>query len=189
MEKEMSDINNLFEEDAGALTVKNEDLSSVGALAKRAKELEKEIEDIETILKERKDQQRKLMEESIPAMLQELGMSKFTMTDGSEIIVKPFYSASIPEEKRAQAYEWLREHGYDDIIKNTVSVRFGRNEDRLCETLLNQLREQNYPVEQAQKIEPQTLKAWVREQVERGSELPNELFGVYVGQRASIKSA
>jgi len=185
----MSDINNLFEEDAGALTVKNEDLSSVGALAKRAKELEKEIEDIETILKERKDQQRKLMEESIPAMLQELGMSKFTMTDGSEIIVKPFYSASIPEEKRAQAYEWLREHGYDDIIKNTVSVRFGRNEDRLCETLLNQLREQNYPVEQAQKIEPQTLKAWVREQVERGSELPNELFGVYVGQRASIKSA
>jgi hypothetical protein len=189
MEKEMSDINNLFEEDAGALTVKNEDLSSVGALAKRAKELEKEIEDIETILKERKDQQRKLMEESIPAMLQELGMSKFTMTDGSEIIVKPFYSASIPEDKRAQAYEWLREHGYDDIIKNTVSVRFGRNEDRLCETLLNQLREQNYPVEQAQKIEPQTLKAWVREQVERGSELPNELFGVYVGQRASIKSA
>ena len=185
----MSDINNLFEEDAGALTVKNEDLSSVGALAKRAKELEKEIEDIETILKERKDQQRKLMEESIPAMLQELGMSKFTMLDGSEIIVKPFYSASIPEEKRAQAYEWLREHGYDDIIKNTVSVRFGRNEDRLCETLLNQLREQNYPVEQAQKIEPQTLKAWVREQVERGSELPNELFGVYVGQRASIKSA
>jgi len=185
----MSDINNLFEEDAGALTVKNEDLSSVGALAKRAKELEKEIEDIETVLKERKDQQRKLMEESIPAMLQELGMSKFTMTDGSEIIVKPFYSASIPEEKRAQAYEWLREHGYDDIIKNTVSVRFGRNEDRLCETLLNQLREQNYPVEQAQKIEPQTLKAWVREQVERGSELPNELFGVYVGQRASIKSA
>ncbi len=185
----MSDINNLFEEDAGALTVKNEDLSSVGALAKRAKELEKEIEDIETILKERKDQQRKLMEESIPAMLQELGMSKFTMTDGSEIIVKPFYSASIPEDKRAQAYEWLREHGYDDIIKNTVSVRFGRNEDRLCETLLNQLREQNYPVEQAQKIEPQTLKAWVREQVERGSELPNELFGVYVGQRASIKSA
>jgi len=185
----MTDMNDLFEEDAGALVVKNEDLSSVGALAKRAKELEKEVEELESVLKERQEQRRKLLEDTIPAMLSELGMKSFKMSDGSNIEVKPFYSASIKEESRAKAYEWLRENGFDDIIKNTVSVRFGRGEDGLCDTLLNQLREQNYPVEQSQKIEPQTLKAWVREQVERGSEFPTELFGVYVGQKATIKSA
>jgi len=185
----MTDMNDLFEEDAGALVVKNEDLSSVGALAKRAKELEKEVEELESVLKERQEQRRKLLEDTIPAMLSELGMKSFKMADGSNIEVKPFYSASIKEEKRAKAYEWLRDNGFDDIIKNTVSVRFGRGEDGLCDTLLNQLREQNYPVEQSQKIEPQTLKAWVREQVERGSEFPTELFGVYVGQKATIKSA
>jgi len=185
----MTDMNALFEEDAGALVVKNEDLSSVGALAKRAKELEKEIEELETVTKERKEQQRKLLEDTIPAMLSELGMKSFKMADGSLIDVKPFYSASIREENRAKAYEWLRNNGFDDIIKNTVSVRFGRGEDGLCDTLLGQLREQNYPVEQAQKIEPQTLKAWVREQVERGNEFPTELFGAYVGQKATIKSA
>jgi hypothetical protein len=185
----MTDMNDLFEEDAGALVVKNEDLSSVGALAKRAKELEKEVEELESVLKERQEQRRKLLEDTIPAMLSELGMKSFKMADGSNIEVKPFYSASIKEESRAKAYEWLRENGFDDIIKNTVSVRFGRGEDGLCDTLLNQLREQNYPVEQSQKIEPQTLKAWVREQVERGSEFPTELFGVYVGQKATIKSA
>ena len=185
----MTDMNSLFEEDAGALVVKNEDLSSVGALAKRAKELEKEIEDMNLVLKERQDQYRKLLEETIPAMLAELGMKSFKMSDGSLIDVKPFYSASIREENRAKAYEWLRDNGFDDIIKNTVSVRFGRGEDGLCDTLLNQLRGQNYPVEQAQKIEPMTLKAWVREQVERGSEFPTELFGVYIGQKATIKSA
>ena len=185
----MNSMSDIFEQDAGALTVKNEDLSSVGALAKRAKELEKEIEDLESIVKERKEQQRKMLEETIPAMLQEMGLSKFSMTDCSEITFKPFYSATIKEENRAQAYEWLREHGFDDIITNTVSVRFGRGADQLCESLLNQLRQQNYPVEQAQKIEPQTLKAWVREQVERGNEFPTKLFGVYVGQKATIKSA
>lgn len=185
----MSKLNEMFEQDAGALTVKNEDLSSVAALAKRAKVLEKEIDDLEKTLSERKEQQRKLLEESIPNMLSELGMKDFSMADGSKITVKPFYSASIPEEKRAEAYEWLRDNGFDDIIKNTVSVRFGRGEDELCEQLLNLLREQNYPVEQAQKIEPQTLKAWVREQVERGNAFPTELFGVYVGQKATIKSA
>jgi len=185
----MNDMNALFEEDAGALQVKNEDLSSVGALAKRAKQLEKEIEEIESVLKERKDQQRKLLEESIPAMLQELGMKKFTMADGSTIEIKPFYGASIKEENRAVAYEWLRKNGYDDIIKNTVSVRFGRNEDKLCETLINMLREQSYPVEQTEKIEPQTLKAWAKEMVERGVEFPTETFGLFTGQKATIKSA
>jgi hypothetical protein len=185
----MSDINALFEQDAGALQVKNEDLDSVGALARRAKLLEKEIEELDTVLKERKEQQRKLLEESIPAMLQELGMKKFVMADGSTIDVKPFYSASIKEENRAVAYQWLRDNGYDDIIKNTVSVRFGRNEDKLCETLINTLREQNYPVEQTEKIEPQTLKAWAREMVERGQEIPTETFSLYVGHKATIKSA
>jgi hypothetical protein len=185
----MSDINALFEQDAGALQVKNEDLDSVGALARRAKLLEKEIEELDTVLKERKEQQRKLLEESIPAMLQELGMKKFVMADGSTIDVKPYYSASIKEENRAVAYQWLRDNGYDDIIKNTVSVRFGRNEDKLCETLINSLREQNYPVEQTEKIEPQTLKAWAREMVERGQEIPTETFSLYVGHKATIKSA
>jgi hypothetical protein len=185
----MSDINALFEQDAGALQVKNEDLDSVGALARRAKLLEKEIDELDTVLKERKEQQRKLLEESIPAMLQELGMKKFVMADGSTIEVKPFYSASIKEENRAVAYQWLRDNGYDDIIKNTVSVRFGRNEDKLCETLINSLRTQNYPVEQTEKIEPQTLKAWAREMVERGQEIPTETFSLYVGHKATIKSA
>ena len=184
----MSNMTTLFEEDAGALQVKNEDLSSIGALAKRAKELEKEIKDLEDIVDERKSQYRKLLEETIPGMLAELGMKSFKMADGSTVDVKPFYSASIKEENRAQAFEWLRQHGYDDIIKNTVSVRFGRNEDRLCEGLLAQLRSQGFPVEHAQKVESQTLKAWVREMVEQGVEFPTELFGAYIGQKASIKS-
>jgi len=185
----MSNINEMFEQDAGALQVSNDDLDSVGKLAKRAKQLEKEIADLEEVVKERKDQQRKLLEDTIPAMLAELGMKSFKMADGSQIDVKPFYSASIKEENRAEAYEWLRDNGFDDIIKNMVSVQFGRGEDQLAEALIDLLREQNYPVQQAQRIEPQTLKAWVREQVERGSEFPTELFGAYIGQKATIKSA
>lgn len=185
----MTDIQSMFEEDAGALTVNDEQLTSIGALAKRAKLLEKEIEEIESVVKERKEQLSKLLEDTIPAALSEMGMKSFKMEDGSSIEVKPFYSASIKEANRAQAYEWLREHGFDDIIKNTVSVRFGRGEDELCEGLLNLLRSNNYPVEQAEKIEPQTLKAFVREQIERGSELPMDVFGVFVGSKATIKSA
>jgi hypothetical protein len=110
------------------------------------------------------------------------------MEDGSSIEVKPFYSASITEARRAEAFQWLRDHGFDDIIKNTVSVRFGRGEDELCNRLLGMLGQQGFPVEQSEKVEPSTLKAWVKERVTRGEQFPMELFGAYIGKKASIKS-
>jgi len=182
------ELNNMFEQDASALQVQDDQISGISALARRAKYLEKEIEDLERVIFERKKQYRKLMEESIPEALSSLGMKSFKMDDGSSIDIRTYYSASVPEERRAEAFEWLREHGYDDIIKNTVSVRFGRGEDSLCDNLLNLLGEKGYPAQQYEKIEPMTLKAWVREQVERGNEFPMDLFGVFIGQKATIKS-
>ena len=182
-------LTNLFEDDADALKVSDDQVSGISGLARRAKLLEKEISEMEDTLKERAEQYRKLTEQTIPEAMAEAGMKKFVMEDGSMIDVKPFYSASIPKARQAEAFAWLREHGMDDIIKNTVSVRFGRGEGELCARLLNLLGQQGFPAEQAEKIEPQTLKAWVKERIEKGQPVDSELFGVYIGQKATIKSA
>ena len=181
-------LTSLFEKEADALRVNDEQITGIAALARRAKSLEKEIEDQETELKGLKDKYRKLTEETLPEALAEMGMSSFRMEDGSSVNIKPFYSASISEARRAEAFQWLRDHGFDDIIKNTVSVRFGRKEDELCSRLLQLLGEQGFAAEQTEKVEPQTLKAWVKEMLVGGKEVPTELFGVYVGNKASIKS-
>ena len=181
-------LTSLFEDEASALRVKDDQITGIAALARRAKSLEKQIKDEEDTLKGLKDQYRKITEETIPEALAELGMTSFKMEDGSSIDIKPFYSASITEARRAEAFQWLRDNGFDDIIKNTVSVRFGRGEDELCNRLLGLLGQQGFPAEQAEKVEPSTLKAWVRERVERGDQFPMELFGAYIGKKASIKS-
>lgn len=178
-----------FETDAQALTVANDGLSDIASLAKLALQLEREIAELDETVKERKETLRNLTEVRIPEALNELGMSSFKMADGSSIEVKPFYSASIPAERKGEAYEWLRQHGYDDIIKNTVSVQFGRGEDEDAGKMLELVRKSGYIPDQAEKIEPMTLKAWVREMVEQGTEFPSELFGAHVGQKAKIKSA
>ena len=181
-------LTTLFEDDASAFKVSDDNVSGIAGLARRAKMLEKEIADMEEVLKERSEQYRKLTEQTIPEAMAEAGMKKFVMEDGSSIDIKPFYGASIPKARQAEAYQWLRDAGFDDIIKNTVSVRFGRGEDELCVRLLNLLGTQGYPAEQAQKIESQTLKAWVKERVEKGQTVDTELFGVFIGQKAIIKS-
>jgi len=181
-------LTNIFENDAGALKVSDDQVTGIAALARRAKTLEKEISEIEETLNERAEQYRKLTEQTIPEAMAETGMKKFVMEDGSMIDIKPYYGASIPKARQAEAYQWLRDHGFDDIIKNTISVRFGRGEDKLSVRLLNLLGTQGYPAEQAQKVEPQTLKAWVKERVEKGEVVDTELFGVFIGQKAVIKS-
>jgi hypothetical protein len=178
-----------FETDAQVLTVTNSSLSSISELGKEALLIEADIEDLEKTLAEKKEQLRSITDERIPEALREIGMNKFEMIDGSIIEVKPFYSASIPADRRGEAYEWLRAHGYDDIIKNTVSVQFGRGEDDAAGELINVIRKQGLLPEQAEKIESQTLKAWVREMVEQGTEFPSDLFGAYIGQKAKIKRA
>jgi uncharacterized small protein (DUF1192 family) len=178
-----------FETDAQAIEVADTSLLSISELAKAALLLEKDITDLEATLTEKKEQLRNLTDERLPDALKEIGMTKFQMTDGSVIEVKPFYSASIPVDRRGEAYEWLRAHGYDDIIKNTVSVQFGRGEDDAAGDLINSIRKQGLLPEQAEKIESQTLKAWVREMVEQGTEFPTELFGAYTGFKAKIKRA
>jgi len=181
-------LTNLFEDDASALKVSDDQVTGIAGLARRAKLLEKELADLENTVSEKAEQYRKLTEQTIPEAMAEAGMKKFVMEDGSTIDVKPFYSASIPKARQQEAFQWLRDRGFDDLIKNTVSVRFGRNEDELCTRLLSLLGQQGYPAEQAQKIEPQTLKAWVKERVEKGDQVDTELFGVFIGQKATIKT-
>ena len=178
-----------FEKDAEALVVKNDSLTAISDLARQALVLEREIADLEEVVKERKATLNELTDFRIPEALREIGMSKFEMTDGSVIEVKQFYGASIPADRRGEAYEWLRQHGYDDIIKNTVSVQFGRGEDEQAGKLLDLVRNEGLIPDQSEKIEPMTLKAWVREMVEQGVEFPSELFGAHVGWKAKIKSS
>jgi hypothetical protein len=105
------------------------------------------------------------------------------------VTVKQTYGASILVDNRPAAYDWLREHGYDDIIKNTVACQFGRGEDDQASAFKAFAEKEGYLAEQKTEIHPQTLRAFVKERVESGDEFPMELFGAYIGQRAVVKGS
>jgi hypothetical protein len=162
-------------------------LTSVATLARTIRDKETLIESLEEQIKEEKKVLLKLTDEDMPAMLAEIGLSSFTLDDGSTVDIKQTYGASILVQNRPQAYDWLRDNGYDDIIKNTVACQFGRGEDDLASAFSAFAQQQGYTPEQKTDVHPQTLRAFVKERVEAGEEFPMELFGAWVGQRAVIK--
>jgi hypothetical protein len=162
-------------------------LSTIAELAVAIRTSEDHIANLENLLKEKKRELLKLTDEDLPSMLQEIGLSEFKLEDGSQVTIKPTYGASIKVEDRPQAYEWLRENGYDDIIKNTVTCAFGRGEDDNASAFAALAEKEGFIPSQKEEIHSSTLRAFIKERVENGDEFPSELFGAYVGQRAVIK--
>ena len=177
-----------FEDKASAIDkIDQQGLTSVAALARTIRDKEEKISDLEQQLKDEKKALLKLTDEEMPSMLAEIGMSSFALDDGSTVEVRQTYGASILVDKRPEAFDWLRDNGYDDIIKNSVACQFGRGEDDQASAFAAFAQQQGHVPMQKTEVHPQTLRAFVKERCEAGEEFPMELFGAWVGQRAVIK--
>ena len=148
--------------------------------------LEDEIEEKEKELKELKRKSELLSGEVIPTMMQEMNISTLKLADGSAVEVKPIYGASIPKDKQEGAFKWLRDNGLGDLIKNQIIVAFGRNEDNKAMAYATLAQGQGYEPVQKLNVDPMPLKAFVRERLESGKEMPTELFNVFAGNQTKI---
>ena len=190
-----NDLTNLMEQDfeqtlaSSVEKVDDGGLNTVASLARQIRDQEKSIAELDIQLKEKKKSLLKLTDEDLPSVLAEMGISSFSLDDGSTVDVKNTYGASILVDNRPKAYDWLRENGYDDIIKNTVSSSFGRGEDDRANAFTAFAKKEGYFVNQKTEIHPQTLRAFIKERCEAGDDFPMDLFGAYIGQRAVIKGS
>ena len=181
----MSSIN--FEEDQAKVITKTENIQSLADQVQRLQEMQWELEVKEDDLKQHKKIIEHLSGEVIPTMMAEMGLSHLKLMDGSSVDVKPNYSANITIANRDAAFKWLRDNGLGDIIKNEISVSFGRNEDNKAADYAVLAQERGFQPTQKLKVEPMTLKALVRERIEAGKDMPTELFNVFVGNKTTIK--
>ena len=181
----MSNID--FEQDQEKLLNKTGNIQSLADQVEKLDNLAKEIEAAEDVLKQRKKNYDYLSSEVIPTMMSEMGLAHLKLMDGSSVDVKPNYSANITIANREAAFNWLRNNGLGDIIKNEILVSFGRTEDNKAADYAALAQERGYQPTQKLKVEPMTLKALVRERIESGKEMPAELFNVFVGNKTTIK--
>lgn len=173
---------------ADAAAAKPEELlGRIGKLAEYYSELESAIKEAEAQVKELKERARVVAERDLPEAMAEVGMASFTLSDGSQISVKPFYSASINDGNREACFEWLENHGFADIIKNEFTIKLGKGDSTEAERIGELFANNDIDYSQKMAVAPQTLTAFVKEQVENGAEFPLELFNVYIGQIAKIK--
>ena len=182
----MSEINDIdFEEDQQEILEKS-DITSLSNYCRELKAYEDEISQLEEQIKYKKNKADKISSEIIPNMLAEQGLSSLKLADGSSVEVKKAYNCTIVKDNMHSAYNWLRENGLGDIIKNEVSVQFGKGEDNKAKHLLDLAVSNGYEPQQKTKVEPMTFKALYRERVEAGLDMPSDSFSLFVKDQTKI---
>ena len=176
-----------FEQDQQDAMSKTENIQSLADQVERLEGLLSRIEMSEDNLKNLKKEYQRISGEVIPTMMSEMGLSELKLQDGSHLKVSTSYRATITEANKEAAFTWLRNNGLGDIIKNEISLFFGRNEDNKAADYAALAQERGYQPTQKLKVEPMTLKALVRERIEAGKEMPTEIFGVFSENKTTIK--
>jgi len=183
----MNNLTEQMEQDQTEVIKSTTNIKTLSDQVLKLRAMEDQLKIMEEALKTRKKEIDRISGEIIPTMLSEMGLSQLKLMDGSSVDVKPFYSATISAQNKDRAYNWLRTNGLGDIIKNEISVSFGRNEDNKAASYAELAKSHGFQPTQKLKVEPMTLKALVRERIEAGKEMPTEIFNIFVGNKTTIK--
>jgi hypothetical protein len=124
----------------------------------------------------------------LPEAMELAGVADYTLSDGTKLVVRDDVKASITEANRPFAHKWLRDNGHGGVIKEAyvVDVRTLTEEQR--EALYAQIMSYDVTAEDVESVHAATLKALVKELLEKGTALPPS-FSIFQFKKAELKTA
>jgi regulator of replication initiation timing len=183
----MNDIfEDLFDESTALSSVDTGTGKQLSQLVRSLRNIEQQIEDAENHIKSLKQEKHRLSVENIPALMDEMGVERLDV-DGLTVERKMIVSASIPKDRKDEAFSWLRENGLDDIIKNDVTCSFGKGQDNSAKNVIAILQEAGFDPATKTHVHPSTLKAFVKERITDGKPIDLDMFGAFISNAAQLR--
>jgi hypothetical protein len=163
-------------------------LASIAQTAREQLEAEAKVARLEDELKSAQASLRNIQEHVLPRLMEQAEQSEVTTAEGIKVEVKEVLRGSIPEASQQQAFAWLETNNAGALIKREVTIEFGKGEEAWAAKFMADLSKRKRPVRSKAKkrVHPQTLLAFLREQLEAGNDIPLELFGVFRQRFAKI---
>ena len=153
---------------------------------KTLQDIQQEIDNHKDKIKELEEREKHFSQVVIPDMMNAMNLKTMKLRDGSEIEVSNKFFASALAAKRPEAYNWLRENGLGNIVKNEITVRFGRDEDNKAQQYATLAKGQGYDPEQKVSVHAGTLRVALEDLHSRGGKIPSEYFSTFAGYQTKI---
>jgi hypothetical protein len=166
----------------------NVEITDIAQQCVLLKKKEDEVAELEDKLKAKKEERDDISSRVIPELLQEQGLSEIKLADGSKVSVKKEFRATLPKDDltREAAYKWLRDQNLGDIIKNNVTVSFGKGEDNKANQLVDLAVANGFTPQQKSDVAWNTLTALYEERVKAGLDMPSDVFHLWIKDKTKI---
>ncbi len=173
-------------------------IEKLHSLAAIARDLELEIEDLDSQIRDKKKQLDNIYEERMPELLDDLkldniGVAPTGNKPGMDFKLKPYYAANIAaswsEEKRNEAFTLLTKLKADDLIKTEVSSKLPKGSLKLAKQLVQAAQKLGVQASLKMSVHNATLTAWLKELYERRHQSLStsdlEKIGGHVGRKVT----
>ena len=153
---------------------------------KKLQDIHQEIQNYKDRIKDLEENEKYLSQVIIPEIMHSMNLKTLKLKDGSELEIDDKFYATALAPKRAEAYQWLRENGLGNIVKNEITVRFGKDEDNKATQYATLARGQGYEPEQKVSVHAGTLRVALEDLHTRGGQIPSEYFSTFAGYQTKI---
>lgn len=186
MEKDLlADLERDAENTAKAIPDEDK-LKRISSLAVKQVMLENEITRLTDELAERNKELEEIRDRVLSDLLIECGLTEIKLVNGKKVKVDKMVFASIKGDARKAAIEWLEANKFGALVKYKVEADVGKGQTETYKKILDTLFAFGIEVKEKADVHPQTLRAFVAEQLSAGADLPQELFGVHIINRCKI---
>jgi hypothetical protein len=173
----MSRIEDEIANDLQSAPVASSDvLDRIVGLANELKEALQEAERLGELADQAARRARQIQEQTLPALMDEVGVPEIVINDGEEKLKRTeAVFASIPKAEQSNAASWLEENGFGALVKGTFVIKVDKTDEHLRSSVQNVLNQMGVDFEFSSSIHPSTLKAFVRERIENGGDVPKSI--------------
>jgi hypothetical protein len=179
-------------------------LDRLRAACAAARDLDLEIQDLESRASAKKKELLEMRYKGLPDLFMSAGVSRVDIGPSGNM---PAYEAKLTDhyhanistswdpERQDAGLDWLEDHGQGDLIKRTIEINLGRNEEKVFKQVMKVLKKISKIKDRisVQRAVPwNTLTAWLKEKYQNDEELGDadlQTLGAVVGKQVSIKPA
>jgi len=168
----------------------NTDLSGVINLTKKLVEQNKIVEDLTDALKEESKKLNRIQFEDLPELMNELDMiSQEIQVDGKiyKISKAEKYYASISKDRKPFVVKWLRDNQHTGLIKNEIVATVGKGKDNVAADVCAYIENSGLDYTREENIHTGSFKALIKDDIEKGKNVPLEELGVNRVIQATVK--
>lgn len=172
-------------------------LTAAQAAARRYRDLQLTIANLEDQLAAHKRELRTMQFEQLPDLMDQAGVDSLGLpAEGNhpafDLKLVPFYQASIPAEwspaRREAAFKALSDLGHEDLIKTDITISLPRQERQTALRIIAALEQFQVTPQIRESVHHKTLTAWLQEMFEARNPLPPlDVIGATIARIVKVK--